>query len=113
MTENKRFHIINGAENLVKYGIYCKPVLVDEETGKQYVLALDLMDILNELYEENKELKQALLFYLDLAVQDSSYLNDGFEKGMELWCQRLFNCTYEQAKEYKDFEWADVWEMGE
>lgn len=55
MTE--RFHIINGAENFAKYGIFCKPVLEDEVTGEQYILALDLMDLLNELHEENEQLK--------------------------------------------------------
>lgn len=54
----KRFHIINGAENLAKYGIFCKPVLKDEETGEQYILALDLMDLLNELHEEKQHLKK-------------------------------------------------------
>ena len=74
----------------------------------------ELVECLNTLHEENEELKQALLFYLDLAIQDSSYLNDGFEKGMELWCQRLFNCSYsEMKKEYSEYKWEDKWEMGE
>ena len=81
--------------------------------GKDMTLK-ECCDLLNELHEENEQLKQALLFYLDLAVQDSSYLNDGFEKGMELWCQRLFNCSYsEMKKEYSEYKWADKWEMGE
>ena len=58
MTGEKRFHIINGADNLAKYGIFCKPVLEDGETGEQYILALDLMDLLNALHDENKELNE-------------------------------------------------------
>ena len=59
MTE-KRFHIINDVGNLQKYGIICKPVVVDNETDKKYILALDLLDLLNALHEENNNLKQAL-----------------------------------------------------
>ena len=59
MTE-KRFHIINDADNLQKYGIFCKPVVVDNETDKKYILALDLLDLLNKFYEENEELKSEL-----------------------------------------------------
>ena len=51
MTE-KRFHIINDAGNLQKYGIFCKPVVVDNETDKKYILALDLLDLLNNQHEE-------------------------------------------------------------
>ena len=59
MTE-QRFHIINDVGNLKKYGIICKPVVVDNETDKKYILALDLLDLLNALHEENNNLKQAL-----------------------------------------------------
>ena len=59
MTE-KRFHIINDVGYLQKYGIFCKPVVVDDETDKKYILALDLLDLLNALHEENNNLKHAL-----------------------------------------------------
>lgn len=54
--KDKRFHIINGVDNLAKYGIFCKPVLEDGETGEQYILALDLMDLLNHLHEEKEDM---------------------------------------------------------
>ena len=56
----QRFHIINDVGNLQKYGIFCKPVVVDNETGEKYILALDLLDLLNSLSEENEELKQLI-----------------------------------------------------
>ena len=59
MTE-KRFHIINDAGNLQKYVILCKPVVVDDETDKKYILALDLLDLLNKLEEENRQLRLEL-----------------------------------------------------
>ena len=91
MTE-KRFHIINDADNLQKYGIFCKPVVVDNETDKKYILALDLLDLLNKLNEENVRLKQSqarvlreLLIYRKVAsCNNCKYQNyDWFEDGDE------------------------------
>ena len=56
MTE-KRFYLMNVEDPLHEYGRWCKPVLEDGETGKQYEGALEVMDLLNALYEENQELK--------------------------------------------------------
>ena len=72
----KRFHIINGAGNLVKYGIFCKPVLVDEETGKQYVSALDLTDLLNDLHEDKKANEHLLRVYTDFLKVEGYNITD-------------------------------------
>ena len=82
MTE-KRFHIINGAENLAKYGIFCKPVLEDEETGEQYILALDLMDLLNALHEENEHYKALFFEIVETALTDKNC--------RELYCKGILN----------------------
>ena len=50
MTE-KRFYLMNVEDPLHEYGRWCKPVLEDGETGKQYEGALEVMDLLNEQYE--------------------------------------------------------------
>ena len=48
-----------------------------------------------ELADENEGLKQALLFFLDVANTECS---SSFEKDMEHDCQKLFNCSYNEAK---------------
>ena len=65
MTE-KRFYLMNVEDPLHEYGRWCKPVLEDGETGKQYEGALEVMDLLNEFNDENEQLKQLLLqFYTE------------------------------------------------
>ena len=51
---------MNVEDPLHEYGRWCKPVLEDGETGKQYENALEVMDLLNELYEENKEFQNTI-----------------------------------------------------
>lgn len=60
MTE-KRFYLMNVEDPLHEYGRFCKPVLEDGETGKQYERALEVMDLLNEQHERI----QALSFLAD------------------------------------------------
>jgi hypothetical protein len=62
MTE-KRFYLMNVEDEFHEYGRWCKPVLEDGETGKQYEDALDLMELLNRLHEEKEQLKQQLELY--------------------------------------------------
>lgn len=50
----KRFYLMNVEDELHEYGRWCKPVLEDGETGKQYEHALDVMNLLNNLYEEKE-----------------------------------------------------------
>ena len=57
MTE-KRFYLMNVEDPLHEYGRWCKPVLEDGETMKQYENALEVMDLLNEFNDVNKQLKQ-------------------------------------------------------
>lgn len=51
---------MNVEDPLHEYGRWCKPVLEDGETGKQYENALEVMDLLNEFNDENKQLKQQM-----------------------------------------------------
>ena len=57
MTE-KRFYLMNVEDPLHEYGRWCKPVLEDGETMKQYENALEVMDLLNEFNDVNEQLKQ-------------------------------------------------------
>ena len=49
---------MNVEDPLHEYGRWCKPVLEDGETGKQYEQALQLMDLLNDLSDENNHLQK-------------------------------------------------------
>lgn len=49
---------MNVEDPLHEYGRWCKPVLEDGETGKQYEGALEVMDLLNSFNDENEKLKQ-------------------------------------------------------
>ena len=56
------------------------------------------------------QLKQALLFFLDVA---NGQCSSSFQKDMEHDCQKLFNCSYSEAKDkYGDYD-ATWWELGE
>ena len=58
---------------------------------------------IKELEKENEQLKKALLFFVDVANTECS---SNWTEDMEKDCKRLFNCTYEEAKEkYGDYEW--------
>lgn len=62
MTE-KRFYLMNVEDPLHEYGRWCKPVLEDGKTGKQYENALEVMDLLNGFNDENEKLKQQVEFF--------------------------------------------------
>ena len=70
MTE-KRFHIINDADNLQKYGI-----VVDNKTNKKYILVLDLLDLLNAHQEEIIKIKSLIDEKID-------YLQRKYDFGQE------------------------------
>lgn len=59
MTE-KRFYLMNVGDPLHEYGRWCKPVLEDGKTGKQYEGALEVMDLLNEQHETIQRLEAQL-----------------------------------------------------
>ena len=70
----------------------------------------ELVNLLNEFQKENEQLKQALLFFLDVA---NGQCSSSFQKDMEHDCQKLFNCSYSEAKDkYGDYD-ATWWELGE
>lgn len=61
------------------------------------------------LSDKNEQLKEALLFFLAIALTDSSidYQNDA-----DKWCNILFNCDYEEAKRrYGDFKHEERWDL--
>lgn len=93
MTE-KRFHIINDAGNLQKYGILCKPVVVDNETDKKYILALDLLDLLNNQHEEIQR------FEIDL--EDMVDIKNKYKKEREDYYE-MFLDVKKENKQLKQF----------
>ena len=62
---------MNVEDPLHEYGRWCKPVLEDGKTGKQYENALEVMDLLNELNDENEQLRKELQ---TVVFDASSYL---------------------------------------
>lgn len=59
---------------------------------------------------ENEQLKKALLFFLDVA---NGQCSSSFQKDMEHDCQKLFNCSYSEAKDkYGSYD-ATWWELQE
>ena len=57
---------------------------------------------IDSLFKENKKLKQALLFYIDVATCETS---SNFDKDMEKTCQAIFGCSYDDAnKKYGEYE---------
>lgn len=60
---------MNVEDPLHEYGRWCKSLLEDGETGKQYETALEVMDLLNEFNDENEQLKS----------ENDSYKNIFFE----------------------------------
>lgn len=63
---------------------------------------------LEELKQENKELKSALLYYLDVTLCECS---SNWNYDIDKWCNILLDCSYPEAKEkYDDFKYKDMWE---
>ena len=102
----KRFYLMNVEDPLHEYGRWCKPVLEDGKTGKQYENALEVMDLLNrydkeckiyrrdalkaekdkeKLLEKNEQLKQELAIYRKLiSCSNCKYHNyDWYDDGDE------------------------------
>ena len=116
MTE-KRFYLMNVEDPLHEYGRWCKPVLEDGETGKQYENALEVMDLLNALVDENEKLKQSYIQLkhrhsllhdecLDAECDRDSYHNDvlSLEKENEQLKQfkeKVFVLLDEKIKHYE------------
>jgi len=103
MTENKRFtmdedgNITDTVEDRTLY------------VENRYTECKYFTNLLNELNEENQRLKKALLFFVDVSNSECS---SNWRRDMENDCQRLFNCSYEEAKEkYGDYD-SNWWELG-
>jgi len=63
---------------------------------------------IKELEEENQQLKEALLFFVDVANCECS---SNWDEDMEKDCQKLFNCSYKEAEEkYGNFD-SSWWEL--
>lgn len=66
--------------------------------------------LLEEKHEENLRLKEALLFYLDVATGECS---SQYYKDMEYWCSKLLDCNHEAAKKlYGNYKYEREWELG-
>ncbi len=92
MTE-KRFYLMNVEDPLHEYGRWCKPVLEDGETGKQYEGALEVMDLLNDFNDENEQLKKDVEYWKQVASQYSNELN-------------VFEHCKKYKTECKDIHWS-------
>ena len=106
MTE-KRFYLMNVEDPLHEYGRWCKPVLEDGETGKQYEGALEVMDLLNVLHDENEQLKAQL--YCDSDEGVCSICRHHYLKKVNLFyiskCEKGHEkCSTDALKHCKDFE---------
>ena len=92
---DKRFEIVMNEFDEVEY-IMDKAMMEDRDFA-------EFIDFVEDVCKENEQLKKALLFFVDVANAEcsSNWLED-----MEKDCKKLFNCTYEEAKEkYGDYEW--------
>lgn len=66
--------------------------------------------LLEERHEENLRLKEALLFYLDVATSLSS---SRYDKDMDYWCKKLLDCNHKAAKKlYGHYQYEQEWELG-
>lgn len=101
MIKNKRF--VNRGKDIFQYGEWwCSA------NGEH--CADVIATAMNEVIEENEQLKKALLFFLDVA---NSQCSSSFRKDMEHDCQKLFNCSYDEAKDkYGNYD-TTWWELGE
>ena len=83
---------------------------IDIETGKTYWYACNLRGLLNELAEENEQLKQELKIYRRIATcSNCKYQNyDWFEDGDEFEICEKGNTNqqiaYHICKEWREFE---------
>lgn len=67
-----------------------------------------LQDLTDRKLKENEQLKKALLFFYDVANCECS---TNWKVDMEKGCKRFFNCTYEEAEEkYGDYD-GMWWEL--
>jgi len=63
---------------------------------------LELSESFNQVKEENQRLKEALLFFIECSNIEFS---SNFKEDMEKDCQKIFNCSYKEAKEkYGNFD---------
>ena len=63
---------------------------------------LELSESFNQIKEENQRLKEALLFFIEFSNIEFS---SNFKEDMEKDCQKIFNCSYKEAKEkYGNFD---------
>jgi len=100
MTE-KRFYLMNVEDPLHEYGRWCKPVLEDGETGKQYENALEVMDLLNELNDKCEFLE----------IENES-LEDGATKYTELYHKSLKeNEQLKQRNTNQYNQLSELWEI--
>ena len=87
--------------------------LIKENKQLKHQLSQQEMEYATTAYrqaEENEQLKQSLLFFLDVANSECS---SSFGKDMEHDCQKLFNCSYDEAKKKYGGYNATWWELGE
>lgn len=75
---------MNVEDPLHEYGRWCKPILEDGETGKQYETALQTMDLLNTLHEENELLKDDVEMYKNTIENFTRLVKETSEENEQL-----------------------------
>ncbi|MBR0059337.1 MAG: hypothetical protein IJP99_08420 [Methanobrevibacter sp.] len=88
--------------------------VIDQENHCNHIHYKKVVGLLNQqddkikqLTEENLELKQALLYFMDCATFEHS---STFDKDMEELCKAIFDCSYDEANEkYGDFDPYEKW----
>jgi len=94
MTETKRFEL--AWEDYDGWGI--KDTLGEYSDDEDYIDWLSgqkAVDVLNHFAEENEQLKKALLFYIDVALCETS---SNFNKDFDNICNNVFSCSYNEIK---------------
>jgi hypothetical protein len=103
MTENKRFKVINISENGMK-GLF--------KLGNDNLSVYDVARLLNELLEENEQLKSSNLEYED-ALARFEEKNQQLKEEVDYWKKRTLNRENEYAIE-DSVKWLrenTVWEQ--
>lgn len=110
MTEKRFKQVVDGVKDTRTGRTLTHPLEFTLKLNEINELYDCVFDRNEELEKENEQLKQALLFFLDVA---NGQCSSSFQKDMEHDCQKLFNCSYSEAKDkYGDYD-ATWWELGE
>ena len=115
------YYFVNDKEELQQFVdlINTQPDIVEElkkelvnRKNMLHTLGQDFLDLAEsheQLKEENKKLKMAILYFMDCLNCETS---SNWQKSMERDCQHILNCSYKEAKEkYNGFHYNEITEL--